>query len=155
MEQTLVLIKPDALQRALVGRIVSRFEEKGLKLVGAKLVQMTDAMLDTHYAHLSHLPFFPQIKRFMASSPVLAMCWEGVDAVDTVRRLCGKTKAREADPGTIRGDLGMSVQANLVHASESLDAASTEVRTFFADQELFSYDWITLPVIYSPDERAE
>src|SRR6476619_1967223 len=110
MERTLVLLKPDAVQRGLLGEITGRFEKKGLKLVGMKMMR-----LDEHYSHLSHLPFFGDIKRFMMLAPVIATCWEGVDCVDTVRRICGVTKAREADPGTIRGDFGMSIQANLVH----------------------------------------
>jgi nucleoside-diphosphate kinase len=155
MERTLVLLKPDALQRGLLGEIISRFERKGLKLVGMKMMQLDDALLDEHYSHLNHLPFFGDIKRFMMLTPVIATCWEGVDCIETVRRLCGVTKAHEAAPGTIRGDFGMSIQANLVHASDSLETAKNEVPRFFRDEELFDYDWIMLPYLYTRQERGE
>ena len=152
MERTLVLIKPDAIQRGLAGQIIARFEQKGLKLVGIKLMRLNDELLNEHYSHLLDKPFFGGTKRFMQSTPVVAICWEGLDAVETVRRLCGITKAREAAPGTIRGDWAMSVQANLVHASDSLETAGLEVARFFADAELFEYDSATQPAIYSEDE---
>jgi nucleoside-diphosphate kinase len=155
MERTLVLLKPDAVQRGLLGEITARFERKGLKVVGMKMMQLTDELLDEHYSHLNHLPFFGDIKKFMMLAPVVAVCLEGVDAIDTVRRLCGVTLAREADPGTIRGDLGMSIQANLVHASDSADTASREVPRFFRDDELFQYDWLHLPYTYTAKERGE
>ena len=134
---------------------MARFERKGLKVVGMKMMQLTDALLDEHYSHLNHLPFFGDIKKFMMLAPVVAVCFEGVDAIDTVRRLCGVTLAREADPGTIRGDLGMSIQANLVHASDSADTASREVPRFFRDEELFQYDWLRMPYTYTAKERGE
>lgn len=152
MERTLVLIKPDAIQRGLIGRIISRFEEKGLKLVGIKFMSLTDEILNEHYSHLLDKPFFGGTKRFMQSTPVVAICWEGLDCVDTVRRLCGITKAREAAPGTIRGDLAMSVQANLVHASDSVETAEKEVARFFNDSELLSYTWLNTSAVYSEDE---
>ena len=152
MERTLVLIKPDAIQRGLAGQIIARFEQKGLKLVGIKLMRLSDELLNEHYSHLLDKPFFGGTKRFMQSTPVVAICWEGLDAVETVRRLCGITKAREAAPGTIRGDWAMSVQANLVHASDSLETAKLEVARFFAGAELFEYDSVTQPAIYSEDE---
>lgn len=155
MERTLVLLKPDALQRGLIGEIISRFERKGLKLVGMKMMCLDDALLDEHYSHLSHLPFFGGIKRFMMLAPVVATCWEGVDCIETVRRLCGVTLSREAAPGTIRGDLGMSIQANLVHASDSPQTAAAEVPRFFNGSELFNYDWIQLPYLYTKQERGE
>ncbi|HYP30002.1 MAG TPA: nucleoside-diphosphate kinase [Blastocatellia bacterium] len=152
MERTLVLIKPDAVQRGLIGRIITRFEEKGLKLVGIKFMSLTDEILNEHYAHLLDKPFFGGTKRFMQSTPVVAICWEGLDSVDAVRRLCGITKAREAAPGTIRGDLAMSVQANLVHASDSVETAKQEVARFFNDSELFSYNSSLTGMVYSEDE---
>ena len=153
MERTLVLIKPDAIQRDLVGAIITRLENKGLKLIGMKMIQLTDAVLDDHYSHLRSLPFFPEIKRFMSSTPVIACCWEGVDAVNTVRLLCGITKAREAAPGTIRGDLAMSIQANLVHASDTVETAQAEVKRFFKPEELFAYEDTLSPFIYSSGEK--
>jgi nucleoside-diphosphate kinase len=152
MERTLVLIKPDAVQRGLIGRILARFEDKGLKVAGMKFMKLTDALLNTHYSHLADKPFFPGTKRFMTLTPVVAICLEGLDAVETVRRLCGITKAREAAPGTLRGDWAMSVQANLVHASDSLETAKTEVARFFDDAELFEYDSALTQTIYSEDE---
>ncbi|HYP39091.1 MAG TPA: nucleoside-diphosphate kinase [Chloroflexia bacterium] len=155
MERTLVLLKPDALQRGLIGEITARFERKGLKLVGMKMMTLQDALLDEHYSHLNHLPFFGEIKQFMMRAPVIATCWEGVDAVAAVRLLCGKTLSREADPGTIRGDFGMSIQANLVHASDSLETAANEVPRFFNPEELFNYDWLPLQYLYTRKEQGE
>jgi nucleoside-diphosphate kinase len=152
LERTLVLIKPDAIQRGLAGCIIGRFEGKGLKLVGIKFMRLNDSLLNEHYSHLADKPFFPGTKAFMQQTPVIALCLEGVDCVETVRRLCGITKSREAAPGTIRGDLAMSVQANLVHASDSLETARQEVTRFFAADELFEYDSQLTGAIYSPDE---
>jgi len=152
VERTLVLIKPDAIQRGLIGRIIGRFEEKGLKIVGLKFMKLGDQLLNEHYSHLLDKPFFPGTRSFMQSTPVIAICWEGLDSVETVRRLCGITKAREAAPGTIRGDLAMSVQANLVHASDSIETAAAEVKRFFDDSELFDYDSAATGTIYSQDE---
>lgn len=153
MERTLVLIKPDALQRDLVGEIITRFERKGLKLVGMKMLPLPDDLLDVHYSHLRERDFFPEIKAFMRRTPVIACCWEGTDCVNTVRLLCGITKARAAAPGTIRGDLAMSVQANLVHASDSLDTARVEIERFFEPEELFEYEDTLEAFIYSSRER--
>ena len=153
MERTLVLIKPDAMQRDLVGEIITRLERKGLKLIGMKMTALSDDLLDTHYSHLLGRDFFPEIKAFMSRTPVIACCWEGTDCVNTVRLLCGITKAREAEPGTIRGDLAMSVQANLVHASDSLDTAKVEVERFFQPEELFEYEDVLEPFVYSLRER--
>ena len=155
MDRTLVLLKPDAVQRGLLGEILARFERKGLKVVGMKMMKLDDALLDEHYSHLSHLPFFGEIKAFMMRSPVIALCLEGVECVDTVRLLCGETLARRAPAGTIRGDFGMSIQANLVHASDSVETASKEVPRFFKDDELFDYDWIKLPYLYTGKELGQ
>ena len=153
MERTLVLIKPDAMQRDLVGELIQRFERKGLKLVGIKMMALSDDLLDEHYSHLVGRDFFTEIKTFMRSTPIIACCWEGVDCVNTVRTMCGITKAREATPGTIRGDLAMSVQANLVHASDSLETADVEVARFFDADELFEYEDVLNPFIYSSREK--
>ena len=152
MERTLILIKPDAIQRGLIGRVITRFEEKGLKIAGIKFLNLTDELLNEHYSHLADKPFFGGTKRFMQQTPVVALCLEGLDAVETVRTLCGVTKARAAAPGTIRGDFGMSIQANLVHASDSLETAGKEVARFFNDSELFEYDSALTRSIYSEDE---
>ncbi len=153
MERTLVLIKPDALQRDLAGEIIKLFERKGLKLVGLKMMALSDALLDEHYSHLAGRDFFAEIKTFMRSTPVIACCWEGVDCVNTVRLLCGITRAREAAPGTIRGDYAMSVQANLVHASDSPETASVEIPRFFTSEELFDYEDALHPFVYSSREK--
>jgi len=154
LERTLVLIKPDAIQRGMVGRITTRFEEKGLKLIGLKFMRLEDQILNEHYSHLADKPFFPGIRSFMQLTPVIAMCWEGLDVVETVRRLCGITKSREAAPGTIRGDLAMSVQANLVHASDSIPTAEQEIDRFFTSSELLEYETAATMLIYSSDERG-
>src|SRR5579863_1201743 len=153
MERTLVLIKPDAMQRGLVGELIQRFERKGLKLVGIKMMTLSDDLLDEHYSHLTGRDFFAEIKTFMRSTPVIACCWEGVDCVNTVRLLCGITKAREAAPGTIRGDYAMSVQANLVHASDSLETAGVEIERFLKSEELFDYEDALNPFVYSSREK--
>ncbi len=153
MERTLVLIKPDAVQRGMIGLITGRFESKGLKVAGLKMMQLTDGILNEHYGHLSDKPFFPRIKSFMQETPVLALCLEGVEAVDVVRSLCGVTNARQAAPGTIRGDFAMSVQCNLVHASDSLETARAEVPRFFSEDELFTYAKAEDTVVYASDER--
>jgi len=152
LERTLILIKPDAIQRGLAGRIIARFEDKGLKIAAIKFMNLSDELLNDHYSHLAGKPFFGGIKRFMQLTPVIAICLEGLDSVETARKLCGITKAREAEPGTIRGDWAMSIQANLVHASDSIETARTEVALFFSASELFEYESALLPLIYSPDE---
>ena len=152
MERTLILIKPDAIQRGLIGKIITRFEEKGLKLVGVKFLKLSDSLLSDHYSHLADKPFFAGIRRFMQLTPVIAICIEGLDCVETVRGLCGITKSREAAPGTIRGDWAMSIQANLVHASDSIETAEKEVARFFAPPELFEYQSALTSTIYSEDE---
>lgn len=153
MERTLVLLKPDALQRDLVGEIIGRLERKGLKLVGLKMMRLSDELLNEHYSHLVGRDFFPEVKSFMQLAPVVACCWEGTDSVDTVRAICGITKAREAAPGTIRGEFAMSVQANLIHCSDSLETAKVEVPRFFKAEELFAYEDVLERYVYSSRER--
>lgn len=153
MERTLVLIKPDGIQRGWVGEVIKRFEQKGLKLIGVKMMTLDEAVLRAHYVHIAEKPFYPGVEKFMKSTPVVAMCWEGLDAVETIRLLCGITKARQAAPGTIRGDLAMSVACNVVHASDSLDAAEKEVKRFFKSDELFKYDKTEYLHVYLEDER--
>ncbi len=153
MERTLVLIKPDAIQRGLVGNITERFERKGLKLSGMKMMTLNEALLREHYSHLADKPFFPGISKFMSSSPVIVQCWEGLDAVNAVRILCGITLSREADAGSIRGDLAMSIQCNVVHASDSKENAAKEIERFFEEAELYPYDKVEYMHVYSEDER--
>ena len=153
MERTLVLIKPDAVQRGLIGEITRRFERKGLKLVGMKMMELKEAVVLEHYAHLKDKPFFAGIKKFMQSTPVIAQCWEGVEAVEAVRLIVGPTKARAADAGSIRGDLAMGYQCNVVHASDSLETAKREVKRFFDEKEIFEYDKTEYMHVYSEDEK--
>lgn len=151
-EKTLVLIKPDAIQRGLIGEITSRFEKKGLKLVAAKMIALDEAVLRDHYAHIADKPFFPGLQKFMQSTPVLAMCWEGLEVVDAVRRITGITKAREAEAGSIRGDLAMSVSCNVIHASDSVENAEAEVKRFFNPDEIHSYNKSEYEHVYAQDE---
>ncbi|MBU2524579.1 nucleoside-diphosphate kinase [Patescibacteria group bacterium] len=152
-EKTLVLIKPDAIQRSLVGDIIQRFERKGLKLLGLKMMSLDEAVLREHYAHLVDKPFFAGLAKFMKSTPVVAMCWEGVEAVAAVRLIAGITKAREADAGTIRGDFAMSVSCNVIHASDTTENAEIEVKRFFNSDEIYDYDKTEYLHIYADDER--
>src|SRR5690349_10597277 len=115
MQRSAVLVKPDGLQRGLIGEIISRFERKGLKLVGLKMVQLTDAQLSDWYVEHKDKSFFKDLKSFMGSMPIVAMVWEGVDAIKTIRKLVGTTSGREAEAGSIRGDFSMSQQLNLIH----------------------------------------
>src|SRR5689334_15951663 len=136
IQQSVVLVKPDGLQRGLVGEIIGRFEKKGLKLVALKMVQLTNAQLEDWYVHHKDKPFFPKLRSFMQLTPVVAMLWEGVECIDAVRKLTGITKAREAEAGSIRGDLAMSQQLNLIHASDAEESAAKERAIVFADSEV-------------------
>ncbi len=152
MDRTVVLVKPDGVQRALIGEIISRFEKKGLKLVGLKMISLTEATLDEWYAHHKDKAFFKNLKVYMMSYPVVAMLWEGIDAATTVRSMIGITKGRDAAPGTIRGDFAMSQQYNLIHASESKEAAEKEQNLIFTPEEIFAWMKLDLPQIYSEEE---
>ena len=154
MERTLVLLKPDAVQRGLVGTILSRFESKGLKIVGLKMRQFPRELLEKHYAVHSERPFFSSLVDFMASSPVLAVALEGKDAIETTRNLMGATNAAKAAPGTIRGDLGMSFSNNLVHGSDGADTAQFELGLWFSNPEELC-DWTPAndAWVYSDEER--
>lgn len=153
MEQTLVLAKPDALQRGLIGEIIGRFEKKGLKLVAIKMLETGDDLLDKHYAEHADKPFFDDLKKFMKSSPIVAMVWEGGGAIETVRLMVGATNARKAAPGTIRGDFGISgASNNMVHASDSPESAKREVEHFFKPAEIFDYNKSEYEHVYAPEE---
>lgn len=153
MERTLILIKPDAMARSLAGTILQRFEAKGLKIAGLKMAALGDEILAEHYSHLTDKPFYPGLAAFMQSSPVIAVCLEGKEAVEVCRALCGATNARKAAPGTIRGDLSVSTQCNLVHASDSAENAAAEIRRFFNAEELFTYEPGLLNFLLAKDER--
>ncbi|PJC37496.1 nucleoside-diphosphate kinase [Candidatus Peregrinibacteria bacterium CG_4_9_14_0_2_um_filter_53_11] len=153
MERTLVIIKPDGVQRGLVGEVVKRFERKGLKIVGMKMMPLNEMLLREHYSHIADKPFYPGVEDFMKSTPVIILCLEGLESVGAVRVICGITKAREADGGTIRGDFAMSVACNVVHASDTPENAQAEVARFFKDEELFSYDKTEYLHVYLDEER--
>jgi nucleoside-diphosphate kinase len=148
-EKVLIIMKPDAIQRNLVGEIIGRFERKGLKINGLKMITLEDVLLEDHYEHIKDKPFFAGIKLFMKSSPVVIMALSGIGAVDAVRIIVGPTKAYEAPAGTIRGDLAMSIQSNVVHASDSVENGVKEVARFFSEDELFSYPKIDQALVYA------
>lgn len=151
-QRTAVLVKPDGLQRGLIGEIISRFERKGLKLVGMKMLNMSDEMLSDWYAEHRDKSFFKDLKSFMETMPIVAMVWEGIDAVKVVRKLVGTTLGREAEGGSIRGDFGMSQQYNLIHASAVEEDAVREIAIVFNSNELFSYHSVIDSVIYADYE---
>lgn len=139
IERTYVMVKPDGVQRQLVGEIVGRFEKKGLRIVGMKLLQVTEEMARKHYAEHAHRAFFSELVGFITSSPVLAMVLEGENAVALCRTMMGATKAEEAHPGTIRGDFAQYTGKNLVHGSDSVESAQREIGIFFHQEELLNY----------------
>ncbi len=155
MEKTLILIKPNAIQRGLLGDIVTRFERKGLRIVGLKMMYLTDEILKEHYAHLVERPFYPYLKASMQVTPVVACCLEGAEAVETVRLMVGVTNSRKALPGTIRGDFSMSGEQNVVHASDSVENAQIEIKRFFRDDELFNYESAVTHFEYGGEESIK
>lgn len=154
MERTLVIAKPDAIQRGLVGEIIKRLEQKGLKLVGMKMASLDEAILRTHYAEHVEKAFYAGLEEFMKSSPVVLMAWEGYECVESVRALVGATNPRQAAAGSIRGDLAIGVGRNLIHASDSKASGEREVDLFFDKDELFEYDKSEYVHIYEAFERA-
>ena len=147
MERTLILIKPDAVQRGLSGKIISRLEDKGLKLIAMKLIHMDETLASKHYGEHIGKPFCDSLVKFITSSPLIAVSVEGESAVQVVRTLMGGTNPVEALPGTIRGDLGLTIGMNLIHGSDSVESANRELNIFFDDSELIDYsrqidDWI-------------
>ncbi|MFC5973368.1 nucleoside-diphosphate kinase [Halomarina salina] len=148
-ERTFLMVKPDGVQRGLAGDIVSRFEERGLKLVGAKFMQISDDLAAEHYAEHEDKPFFDDLTDFITSGPVLAMVWEGQDAVAQGRRMMGATDPLEADPGTIRGDYGLDLGRNVIHGSDTEEgSAEREIDLFFDDEELVDYERIDETWLY-------
>ena len=155
MEKTLILIKPNAIQRGLTGDIITRFERKGLRIVGVKMLFMNDELVSEHYAHLVERPFFPYLKASMQASPLIACCLEGAEAVGTVRLMVGATNSRKALPGTIRGDFSMSGEQNVVHASDSVENALVEIDRFFKPCELFDYNSAVTCFEYGGEESLK
>ena len=152
LERTLVLLKPCTIERALVGEIVNRFEKKGLRIAGMKMMQLDDEILADHYSHLVGKSFFGILKESMMRTPVIAMCLEGIDAITVVRNITGSTNGRLADVGTIRGDYCMSNQQNIVHASDSPESAEIELKRFFRPEEIFDLGDLNLSRLYALDE---
>ena len=152
-EKSLIIIKPDAMQRSLAGEIISRFEKKGLKIIGIKMMSLEDAILEEHYAHIKDKPFFPGIRDFMKSSPAIVMALEGINAVSAIRLIVGPTKAWEANAGTIRGDFSLSTQSNIVHASDSVENGEIEVKRFCSKEEIFEYQKIDADFIYAEHKK--
>ncbi len=151
-EKTIIIVKPDGVQRGLVGNILSRLETKGLKIVGLKMMLLSEEKLREHYAHHVEKPFYPGVEKFMKSSPVAVICAEGRGAVEAVRLIAGVTNAREADAGTMRGDLAMGM-CNVVHCSDSVETGKDEVERFFSEDEIFEYDKTDYLHLYMDDER--
>lgn len=154
MERTLVILKPDAINRSIVGEVIHRFERKGLKIAGLKLVHLDDKTLDEHYAHHKGKPFFESYKKFMKSAPSTLVVLEGKSAVEVARTMSGPTYGHEAPPGTIRGDYSLSSAQNIVHASDSSETAEDEIKRFFKPSELFDWRRVDLEFLYSEDERS-
>ena len=148
-EQSLIILKPDCLQRNLLGEIIHRFERKGLKVIGLKMMEVNDVLLEEHYGHLKDKPFFKDIKKYIQSSPVVIMALSGINIISAIRVVVGPTRGYEAAAGTIRGDFSMSGQSNIVHASDSKESAEAEIKRFFQKEELFSYSKIDTAFIYS------
>lgn len=155
MEQTLVIFKPSAVERALVGRILARFEQKGLVVAGLKMMMLSEEILREHYAHLVEKPFFHEIISSMTASPVIVMVLRGIDAISVVRLMTGATNGRQAPAGTIRGDFAMSNQENIIHASSSAEDAEAEIKRFFTADEIFDYLLVTMPFVNGPSEGGK
>ncbi len=153
MEKTLIIAKPDAVQRGLVGDIIRRFELKGLKLIGIKMLSLNSSLLQEHYKEHLEKDFYEGLEKFMKSSPVVVMAWEGYECVNSVRLIVGNTNPRLAEAGTIRGDMAIGTGRNLIHASDSKKSGEEEVNIFFDQEELFDYEKSEYLHIYEPHER--
>ncbi|MBD1371620.1 nucleoside-diphosphate kinase [Hazenella sp. IB182357] len=140
MERTFLMIKPDGVQRGLTGEAIARFEKKGFKLVGAKLMDVSRELAETHYAEHKERPFFGELVDFITSSPVFAMVWEGNNVIATARQMMGATNPADALPGTLRGDFGVNVSMNIIHGSDSAESATRELALWFDENEIVSYD---------------
>lgn len=152
MEQTLCILKPSAVGRFLMGEIISRIEKKGLIIQGMKMMQLDEPILRQHYSHLADKPFFPQIVASMTATPVVVMVIAGVDVVSVFRNMTGVTNGRQAAPGTLRGDFCMSNQANIVHASDSVENAKIEIERFFNPDEIFNWRGEQISYLYGTSE---
>jgi nucleoside-diphosphate kinase len=153
-ERTFVMVKPDGVQRGLIGEVVSRLEDRGLKLVGAKFMQIDQELAEEHYGEHEDKPFFDDLVDFITAAPVFAMVWEGADATRQVRRMMGATDPADAQPGTIRGDLGLDLGQNVIHGSDHEDegANEREIALFFDDEELVDWEQSTAGWIYEDED---
>jgi nucleoside-diphosphate kinase len=153
IERTLIILKPDAVQRGLMGRILTRFEEKGLKVVGTKLAVLARALVEKHYEPHKGKPFYPGLVDYMTKGPVLVLCFEGPFCIEASRKLMGATFGYKAEPGTIRGDFTASKGMNLVHGSDSPESARREIELFFKPEELLTYELQNSPWMCSDEDR--
>ncbi|EGA89639.1 MULTISPECIES: nucleoside-diphosphate kinase [Planococcus] len=140
MEKTFLMVKPDGVQRNVIGEIVARFEKKGYHLAGAKLMQIPTELAEEHYGEHKERPFFGELVEFITSGPVFAMVWEGENVILTARQMMGATNPKDAAPGTIRGDFAVTVGKNMIHGSDSAESAEREIGLFFKEEELVSYE---------------
>ena len=153
MEKTLIICKPDCVQRRLVGRIIQRFEDKGLTLAAVKMIRISRDLAERHYAPHKGKPFYPGLIDYITSGPVLVMVVAGPRAIAVCRKLMGKTFGFDAEPGTIRGDFGASKTLNLIHGSDSPESAATEIALLFKPQEILEYAPVDAVVVSKPDEK--
>lgn len=153
MESTLVILKPSCVQRNLIGEVISRIEKRGIIISALKMMQLDEKILREHYAHLVDKPFFPSLAQSMMASPVICMVLKGVDIVEVFRKMTGVTNGRKAEPGTLRGDFCMSGQANIIHASDSVENAKIEINRFFKPEEIFDYTPATIQYLYGDGEN--
>ena len=147
-EKVLVILKPDAIVRGIVGEVITRFEKKGLKILGTKMSKISDILLEEHYAHVADKPFFGEIRSYMQASPVILMAFSGVNAVKASRMIVGATDGSEAAAGTIRGDFSLSIDYTVVHASDTPENGEVEVKRFFNEEEIFNYEKPDIKHIY-------
>ncbi len=147
-EKVLVILKPDAIVRGIVGEVITRFEKKGLKILGTKMSKISDVLLEEHYSHVADKPFFGEIRSYMQASPVILMAFSGVNAVKASRMIVGATDGSEAAAGTIRGDFALSIDYTVVHASDTPENGEVEVKRFFNDEEIFDYQKPNIKHIY-------
>ncbi len=152
MERSLILLKPDCVQRRLTGQVITRFENKGLNIIAMKMIQITPELAKQHYAEHVEKPFYPGLEAFITGSPVVAMVLEGLEAISIVRKMLGATSGRKAEPGTIRGDFSNSRQMNLVHASDGPESAAREIEIYFDQSEICAYDPTITPWLKAGDE---
>ena len=152
LERSLVLLKPDCIERRLMGQIIARFEAKGLNIVAMKMLRVTPALSKQHYAEHVAKPFYPSLEQFITSAPIVALAVEGLDVIRVIREMLGATSGLKAAPGTIRGDFSSSRQMNLVHASDSADSAQRELALYFREDEFCDHDLLITPALRAGDE---